>query len=124
MAVHAVNRVVRQLRAASLRHDLAAQTDRDLLKLFLTTQSEAAFEALLRRHGPMVLAVCKRILGNDADAEDAFQATFLVLIRRAGSIRGQNMVGNWLYGVAQKTASRALAMNSKRRVKEREAARA
>jgi RNA polymerase sigma factor (sigma-70 family) len=69
----------------------------------------------------MVLGVCKRVLGNETDAEDAFQATFLVLVRKANSIIPRTQVGNWLYGVAYKTALKAKAMNSRRRVKEREA---
>src|SRR5215470_16141337 len=84
-------------------------------------RDEASFEALLRRHGPMVLGVCRRILGNEADAEDAFQATFLVLVRKAGSLRARGLVGSWLYGVAHNTALKAKAMNRKRREKEREA---
>src|SRR5262249_21683839 len=78
--------------------------------------------ALLRRHGPMVLGVCRRVLRNDADAEDAFQATFLVLVRKAASIRPRGLVGNWLYGVAHTTALKARAMSSRRAAKEREAA--
>jgi RNA polymerase sigma factor (sigma-70 family) len=105
-----------------LRHDGAGQTDGTLLESYITRQDEAAFEALVCRHGPMVLGVCRRVLQNEADAEDAFQATFLVLVRRAGSIRPRGMVGNWLYGVAQNTARKAKAMNSRMRAREREMA--
>src|SRR5262249_57555454 len=73
------------------------------------------------RHGSMVLGVCQRILRNEADAEDAFQATFLVLVRKASSVRPRGMVGNWLYGVAHNTARHAKALNLRRRQKEREA---
>jgi len=104
-----------------LRHDDPGQTDGTLLERFIAQQDEAAFEALVRRHGPMVLGVCQRVLRNDADAEDAFQATFLVLVRRAASIRPRGMVGNWLYGVAQNTARKAKVMNTRMRAREREA---
>src|SRR5205823_416032 len=76
---------------------------------------------LLRRHGPMVLGVCRRVLRNDADAHDAFQATFLVFVRKAGSIVPRARVGNWLHGVAHKTALKARAMNRLRRAKEQQA---
>src|SRR5262249_27270171 len=86
-------------------------------------RGEAASESLRRRQGPMVLGVCRRVLRNAADAEDAFQATFLVLVRKAASIRPRGMVGNWLYGVAHTTALKARAMSTKRLAKERAAAR-
>src|SRR5262249_33813498 len=70
--------------------------------------------------GPMVLGVCRRVLRHEADAEDAFQATFLVLVRKASSVRPRGMVGNWLYGVAHNTARDGKAMNLRRRQKERE----
>jgi RNA polymerase sigma factor (sigma-70 family) len=98
------------------QHDGA--TDGNLLDLYVRLKDEAAFEALVRRHGRMVLGVCRRILGNSHDAEDAFQATFLVLVRKAGSIRPTGMVGNWLYGVAQRTAQEARRSAAKRRAKE------
>jgi RNA polymerase sigma factor (sigma-70 family) len=85
-------------------------------------KDEAAFEALVRRHGRMVLGVCRRILGNNHDAEDAFQATFLVLVRKAASIRPAGMVGNWLYGVAHGTALEARRSAAKRRAKEAQVA--
>jgi len=121
MANREVTAVLNRLRQAALRHDGAGLTDRELLDGFIMRQDEAAFEALVRRHGPMVLGVCQRILRNQADAEDAFQATFLVLVRKASSVRPRGMVGNWLYGVAHNTARNAKAMNLRRRQKEREA---
>src|SRR5437588_919619 len=114
--------VVRYLRKVTFREGGDSFTDGDLLEAFLTRRDEAAFEALLRRHGPMVLGVCRRTLQNPHDAEDAFQATFLVLVRKASTIRPRELVGNWLYGVAYRTAMKARAMNTKRRIKEREAA--
>jgi RNA polymerase sigma factor (sigma-70 family) len=100
----------------------AGCTDGDLLECFITRRDEAAFAGLVRRHGPMVLGVCRRVLQNEADAEDAFQATFLVLVHKAASIRPREMVSNWLYGVAHSTALKARAMRTKRLAKEREAA--
>jgi RNA polymerase sigma factor (sigma-70 family) len=87
----------------------------------LAAREEAAFEALVRRHGPMVLGVCRRVLRNNHDAEDAFQATFLVLMRKAGSLRSRELLANWLYGVAYRTAMKARTMNAKHRAKERQA---
>jgi RNA polymerase sigma factor (sigma-70 family) len=110
-------RLIQRLHGTTLAH-AHEMTDADLLESFVTRQDEAAFEALVLRHGPMVLGVCRRILGDSHDAEDAFQATFLVLVRRAVSIVPQEMVANWLYGVAFRTASKARAMNIKRRAKE------
>src|SRR5438132_10808010 len=107
--------VIRHLRRAALLDPRGGPGDGQLLEAFLGRRDEAAFEALLRRHGPMVLGVCRRVLGNADDAEDAFQATFLVLVRKAATVRPREMVGNWLYGVAYRTAMKVRAMNAKRR---------
>jgi RNA polymerase sigma factor (sigma-70 family) len=120
MATVPLTSVLGHLRRAVLRFD--ELSDAQLLALFIKQRDEAAFEVLVRRHGPMVLGVCRRMLGNEADAEDAFQATFLVLVRRAGSLTQRALVSNWLYGVAQRTALKAKSMNSIRRAKENEAA--
>src|SRR5437762_3020650 len=117
----ALNRVMQRLRSSALRQDCAGWADSELLDCFILDQDEDAFEAIVRRHGAMVLGVCRRILRNEADAEDAFQATFLVLVRKANTIRPRGMVSNWLYGVAHHTALKAKAMHSRRRVKEMEA---
>ncbi len=93
--------------------------DGQLLNRFLAQRDEAAFEALVRRHGPMVLGVCRRILKNAEDAEDAFQATFLVLVRKAATITKRETMGGWLYGVARKTALKAREAGERRRAKER-----
>src|SRR5262245_60180624 len=115
MAVRHLHKIVEHLRTVVARRD-DAESDADLLKRI--RQDEAAFEALVRKHGPMVMGVCHRILHNSHDAEDAFQATFLVLVRKAKTIRPPSMVGNWLYGVAYRTALEARRSAAKRRAKE------
>jgi RNA polymerase sigma factor (sigma-70 family) len=95
--------------------------DGDLLERFAREREEAAFAALVRRHGPMVLGVCRRVLRDAHLAEDAFQATFLVLARKAGSVARPELLGNWLYGVALRTASEARTRAARRRTRELEA---
>ncbi len=90
--------------------------DRDLLAAFATTRDEAAFAEIVRRHGGLVLAACKRVTGHTQDAEDAFQAAFLVLARRAGQLRRPDRLGNWMYGVAVRTALDA--RSARRRIRE------
>lgn len=80
--------------------------DRQLLERFRQRHEEVAFQALLHRHGPMVLGVCRRLLRDEQAAEDAFQATFLVLARNAGSIRRPEALAGWLYGVASRVTAR------------------
>jgi RNA polymerase sigma factor (sigma-70 family) len=96
----------------------ADQSDGQLLERFVARGDHAAFEALLCRHGPMVYGVCRRQLPHQQDAEDAFQATFLVLAHRARSIARQESVGSWLYGVAYRTAVKAQAEAARRRTRE------
>ncbi len=98
------------------------QTDGELLERFVSRRDEGAFEALVERHGPMVLRVCRGVLADPHDAQDAFQATFLVLVRRAGSVRKRDSVASWLFGVAGRVAARARADAARRRRHEREAA--
>jgi RNA polymerase sigma factor (sigma-70 family) len=121
MATKTLGTVLQHLRRSSPDRE-AGPADGDLLERFLAGRDEAAFEALVWRHGPMVLGVCRRLLGNEADAEDAFQATFLVLAKKAASVRPRGMVGSWLFGVARNLARKAKAMNTRRRAREREAA--
>jgi RNA polymerase sigma factor (sigma-70 family) len=104
-------------------HSKECLTDRELVDALAEGGDEASFEALLKRHGPMVLAVCRRVLRNEHDAEDAFQSTFLVLIRRAGGIRKREAVASWLYGVAYLCARKARHLNARRRLFEAQATR-
>ena len=89
-------------------------TEGQLLERFVGCNDEAAFEALIARHGPMVLGVCRQFLRDPNDVDDAFQATFLVLVRRAGTLRRRDLLGNWLYGVAHRVAMRSRAVAARR----------
>lgn len=111
---------LRQL-SAQLTSD--ATSDRELLARFLAHRDEAAFSALVRRHAAMVFGTCRRILGNGTDADDAFQATFVVLIRKAHALSDRQCVGNYLYGIAYHTALKVKAMAVKRCLKEAQATR-
>ena len=122
MAAAQINTLIQHLRRAVLLEDEAGRTDGELLESFICRKDEAAFAALVRRHGPMVLSVCRRIIGNHHDAEDAFQATFLVLARKASAVRPREMVANWLHGVACRTGLKARTSNAKRHVREQQAA--
>jgi RNA polymerase sigma factor (sigma-70 family) len=115
------NGLIEVLRSVALRGEGPERTDADLLEAFVSRRDGAAFEALVGRHGPMVWGVCCRVLGNEADAEDAFQATFLVLVRKGACVVPRALVGNWLYGVAHNTALKARAMSRKRKAKELQA---
>ncbi len=100
-------------------HQAGGLTDGQLLARFVAARDETAFAALVRRHGPMVLGVCRRVVGDFHDAEDAFQATFLVLASRAASVLKRESVGCWLHGVAYHTALRATTALGRRRSREK-----
>src|SRR5438067_13163515 len=103
MAAEQLKNLVRHIRQVVGGRD-DGDTDRDLLKRFVDHRDEAAFATLVRRYGPLVFGVCRRVLHHRQGAEDAFQATFLVLLHKAGSIARPELLGNWLYGVSYYTA--------------------
>jgi RNA polymerase sigma factor (sigma-70 family) len=107
--------ILELLRRAVDEGCVRALPDHELLARFRTGHDHAAFHTLLRRHGPMVLDVCRAVLGHEADAEDAFQATFLTLTRKAGSVRKGESLGSWLHGVAYRTSLKARARAAARR---------
>jgi RNA polymerase sigma factor (sigma-70 family) len=113
-----VRAVIQYLRKLADRSQAADLSDGQLLKHFIEQRDEAAFAALVRRHGPVVLSVCQRVLHNVHDSEDAFQATFLVLARKAHAIAKQGSVGSWLHGVAYRIAVRAKHDIARRRWRE------
>jgi RNA polymerase sigma factor (sigma-70 family) len=117
MRTSPINRVIDHLRRAVLLPDGAGLGDGELLGSFIERHDEIALTALVKRHGSMVWGVCRRLLSHH-DAEDAFQATFLVLVRKAASIRSSAMVGSWLYGVAHQTALLARRTAARRRARE------
>jgi RNA polymerase sigma factor (sigma-70 family) len=112
------NSISGHLRRAVLLHDRHVLADSRLLESFRANGDQAAFEILVKRHGPMVLGVCRRVIGNLHDAEDAFQAVFLVLAKKAASLARCDLIGNWLYGVAFRTALQARGRLSRRRSRE------
>jgi RNA polymerase sigma factor (sigma-70 family) len=114
--------IVKLIRRLVEDHCVKQLPDTELLRRFNSERDEAAFNSLVHRHGSMVLDVCRNVLGNESEAEDAFQATFLVLARKAGAIRKQASVGSWLYGVAYRTALKARADSLRRRLREASAA--
>ncbi|MFO0880707.1 MAG: RNA polymerase sigma factor [Gemmataceae bacterium] len=112
------SRLIDHLFRCVLPTDGGNKTDGELLERFVESRDEAALATLVRRHASMVWGVCLRVLGNHHDAEDAVQATFLVLTRKAPSVLPRSMVGNWLYGVAHQTALHVRRAISRRRARE------
>jgi RNA polymerase sigma factor (sigma-70 family) len=120
MAASRAGSIIQHLRQTVLRRDTDCLSDGQLLDTFISDRDEPAFEALVQRHAAMVWGVCQRILRHEPDAEDAFQATFLVLARKARSVSPREKVASWLYGVAYQTAVRARATTMKRQLRERQ----
>lgn len=114
------DRLMPTLRRVVLARQSAARSDGELLGAFVTDRDADAFAELVRRHGTMVLGVCRRVTGDRATADDAFQASFLVLARRASSVRPREQVGNFLYGVAYRTALKARMVLARRRSREKQ----
>src|SRR5258708_969123 len=120
MATAQLNGAFRFLYRTQQRQDANLCTDHDLLARFIQRRDEVAFEVLLRRHGPMVLGVCRRVLYDPHDVEEAFQATFLVLFRKAATLRPASVLANWLYGVAHRTALKARTVAARRHARYRQ----
>src|SRR5262245_4040604 len=121
MAVSPLEYVLRRLgRVSGAPGD--ALGDGELLDRFVHHRDEAAFNQLVQRHGRMILGVCRSFLSNASDVEDAFQVTFLVLVRSAGSVKNQSSLSSWLYGVAYRTALKARAAAARRRREEQRTA--
>src|SRR5262249_10400359 len=106
--------LLRHIHRLAAGRNIAGPSDAELVHRFVTHADEGAFEALLLRHGPLVLRVCRGGLHRRQDAEDAFQATSLVLARKAGALRHPEAVGSWLYGVAYRLALNARAAAARR----------
>src|SRR5437868_198588 len=121
MATSPMSKVIQNIRKAAFRRDGAGLTDGQLLESFITSREEAAFEALVRRHGPMVLGVCRRVLHHAQDAEDCFQATFLLLARRGATVGKRESLGSWLHGVAIRMANNSRRAGARRRRHEAQA---
>jgi RNA polymerase sigma factor (sigma-70 family) len=118
VAANQLRTLVNFLRRISVPAWAAGQADSQLLKRFVDDDDPAAFAALVQRHGPLVFGVCQRVLHNTHDAEDAFQATFLLLARKCNSILKKDSIGSWLHGVAFKVATRAKTDRARRKERE------
>jgi RNA polymerase sigma factor (sigma-70 family) len=120
MATASAQAILRHIRALVSTQQVEQLPDQQLLQRYTSQHEEAAFETLVRRHGPLVLGVCRRVLHNLHDAEDAFQATFLILARKADSIHKQQSLGSWLYQVAYHAAFKAKVRDENRAKRERQ----
>src|SRR5262249_43256570 len=118
MSAASLSRWLRDLGNAVFTQGAETWSDAQLLRCFVTGGPEGAFATLVQRHGPMVWHLCRSMVHDPQDAEDAFQATFLVLVQKGRSIRGPELLGNWLYGVAYRVAARARARAACRRARE------
>jgi RNA polymerase sigma factor (sigma-70 family) len=112
------SKVLQCLRSTALPGGSMSPTDEELLESFINRRDSVALDALIRRYSPLVWGVCGRILHDHHDAEDAFQATFLVLVRKVASISRRELIGNWIYGVARQTALKARVTKAKRKTRE------
>jgi RNA polymerase sigma factor (sigma-70 family) len=120
MAIESLGAALRQISHLFGGGTVTGLSDAELLDRFLGLRDASAFEALVARHGPMILSVCRGVLRDPADAEDAFQATFLILVKKAHTIRGGQALGGWLYQVAHRVAVQANVVAARRRAHERE----
>ena len=121
MAIETLGAALRHINRLFVEGTVTGLSDAQLLDRFLATRDGEAFEVLVARHGPMVLSVCRGVLRDPSDAEDAFQATFLVLVKKGRTIRGRDNLGGWLHQVAYRVAIQANAAAARRRVQERRA---
>src|SRR5580700_852231 len=117
-----LNIVLNHLRKVAATENAKQLSDRQLVERFVATRDEAAFTVLVKRHSAMILSVCWRVLQSEADADDACQATFMVLARKASSIRKKDSVASWLHGVAYRAANNLRTENVRRLARERQAA--
>ncbi len=124
MAIRVTGAALEEIQALYGWGAMGAWPDSQLVERFLgdADESEAAFRVLIQRHGPMVLGVCRRVLGDEHAAEDAFQATFLVFVKKARGLRDRGLLTSWLYGVALRVSSKERARGERRRAVERRAA--
>ena len=120
MPTSRTDEILQHLRRTVLLHDGAGLTDAELLTDCINGRDQAAFAVLVKRHAAMVWNVCRRVLRDHHDAEDAFQATFVVFVRKAASIANKELLAGWLYGVARQTALKARATTAKRKGRQRQ----